>query len=52
MGLWPAFRSASSYAGLASLNISSELEMLDRRVCIDWGIRLVMTGGWFDSVWT
>ena len=52
LGLWPALCSASSYSGLASLNISLELEMLERRACMDWGIFLVMTGGWLDSVWT
>ena len=43
--MWPALRSASSYSGLASSNTFVELEMVDRRAWIDWGIFLAVYVG-------
>ena len=48
MAIWPAFSRAFSYYDLVLLKIVSLLEMLERRLCIDLGIRLVIifSGGW------
>ena len=44
--LYPHFRSASLYGGVASLNISALEEFVDRRLLILCGILLMMDGGW------
>ena len=52
MVLCTAVCRAFSEAGFALLNIASLLEMLERRASIDFGILLVIVGGWLDSVCT
>ena len=50
--LWPASVKAFWYSSLALLKIVSLLDILDSRDSMDWGILLMMVGGWFDSTWT
>ena len=47
--LWLAFLRAFWEPCLASLNLASVLDMLERRVWMDSEISLMIAGGWFDS---